>query len=138
VTKATIDLMNLLANIDTRRHIDHEAGQVVHLHWDTHHFRLTRANFTNLVHALERGAQRLYACEGRYNIVQVDDDVREIWIGKTCLSLNSADYRALLNAALTTETRLHGFRPPAPPLEKIAIQPVATMRAPRPARPCWN
>lgn len=136
--KATIRPMNILATINTRRHMLHENGQVVHIHWDDHQFTLARADFAGLVRALEQGVQQPYAEEGRYSVVQVDDDAREVWVGHICLALNDRDYRALLNAALTTETRLHGFRPQKPPQEKIVIHPVSILRRPRRSPVCWN
>lgn len=136
--KATISLMNTLATINTHRHMRHEGGQVVHIHWDKHQFTLTRVDFVRFVRVLEQGANQLYAGEGRYSVVQVDDDVREVWIENTCLSLKHIEYRALLNAALTTETRLHGFRPQKPPQEKIVIHPISIVRRLRQARSCWN
>jgi len=138
VMKTTISLMNVLASINTRRHMLHEAGQVVHIHWDDHHFTLPRADFIRLVRVLEQGLKQPYAEEGRYSVVQVDDDVREVWVDRTCLSLNQRDYRALLNAALTTETRLHGFRPQKPPQEKVVIHPIPLIRRFRQTPVCWN
>ena len=136
--KATISLMNVLATINTRRHMLHEAGQVVHIHWDEHQFTLTRADFVSLVRVLELGANQPYAEEGRYSAVQVDDDVREVWVDRACLSLNHREYRALLNAGLTTETRLHGFRPQKPSKEKVAIHPIPLIRRLRQKPICWN
>jgi hypothetical protein len=130
--------MNVLASINTRRHMLHEAGQVVHIHWDEHQFTLTRANFVSLVRVLEQGVNNPYADEGRYSVVQVDDEVREVWIENACLSLNHREYRALLNAALTTETRLHGFRPQKPPQDKIVIHPIPLLRRIRQMPISWN
>lgn len=136
--KATIHLMNVLATINTRRHLRHEAGQLVHLHWDEHQITLTRADFVSFVRVLEQGANQLYADAGRYSVVQVDDEVREVWLGNICLILTTPDYRALLNAALTTETRLHGFRPQKPPQDKVVIHPVPLLRRLRQTPVCWN
>ncbi len=136
--KVAISLMNILATINTRRHMQHEAGQIVHIRWDEHHFTLARDQFVCLARALEQGINQPYAEEGRYSVVQVDDDTRDVWIEYTCLSLNQREYRALLNAALTTETRLHGFRPQKPPQEKIVTHPISILRRPRQSYPCWN
>jgi hypothetical protein len=71
--------------------------------------------------------------------VAVDDEHREVWIEDTCLLLNRLDYRALLNAILTTETRLHGFRSICPMHDEDApAEPTINIQAPAPLRFCWN
>jgi|GEM_PF-4959517 len=130
--------VQLLAAINDSRHITHDAGQVVYLNWDGHQFCLERSRFNCFVRALEYGSRQLFAGDGCYSVVQVDNDVREVWIDKTCLTLNHDEFRALLNAALTTETRLHGFR------VKIIEQPeelaawIKFYRRPASIAPCWN
>lgn len=128
----------LLATINTGRHITHEAGQVVHLKWDDHQLSLERSDFTRLVRTLERGSRRLYAGNKQCSVVQVDDDVREVWVHKTCLSLNRREYRALLNAAWTTETRLHGYRVEAQAQEEQPAEAVVMQPIPGRIIPSWN
>lgn len=100
----------LLASISTDRHITHRAGQTVFINWDNRRFSLPRARFVRLVRALEHGAHWLYAENEAFSVVHVDDDRCEVWIENSCLTLDRREYRALLNAALRTETRLHGYR----------------------------
>jgi hypothetical protein len=103
-----------LATITPNRHFMHEQGKTVYLCWDDDRFCLSRAQLSQFARALEHGSRYLYAESGHYSVVHVDDDVREIWMGTEFITLSANDYRALLNAALTTETRLHGFRDASP------------------------
>jgi len=128
----------LLAIIDNNRQIMHDAGQVVYIHWDTHQFRLMRSNFSQFARVLEDGAKRLYAGKNPYSVVQVDDDLREVWIENTCLSLTRREYRALLNATLTTETRLNGFSTLEQQDEEVCNTLSAFYHAPRPIAFNWN
>lgn len=128
----------LLATINDNRQIMHEAGQIVYINWDEYRFRIGRSSFSHFARVLERGLNRLYVAKRDYSVVQVDDDFREVWIENTCLSLTSREYRALLNAALTTETRLHGFRTPDQEGESTTAESSIIYRAPRPIRFCWN
>ena len=102
--------MNLLATISEHRRLSHREGQVVTMNWDHQQFHFTRAGLSRFARTLERGRTRLYAGSGDYCVVAVDNDRREVWIGKQCLALHPREYNALLNATLRTETRLHGFR----------------------------
>ncbi len=121
----------LLAAIDHRRHITHDSGQIVRIHWENHRFSLDHAAFIRLVRALESGLTRHYVGGVTCCVVRVDDDLREVWIGKTCLALNRQDYRALLNAAWRTETRLLGVRKVSqqerPAENAIAYRPPASI-----------
>jgi hypothetical protein len=127
----------LLASIDPNRQITHESGQVVYINWDGHQFRLMRSDFSHFAHALEQGLKQLYASEKRYSVVHVDDDLLEVWIENSCLSMTWREYRALLNATLTTETRLHGFRTPQD--DEISIKTIApSYRPPSPINFHWN
>lgn len=130
----------ILAAINANRQITHESGKTIHIHWDDHQFELARHNFVRLVRALEYGSKQPYAGDRSYSVVQVDDELREVWIKDSCLTLGRDEYRALLNAVLTTETRLHGFRVPEPKPHGLGlhVQTIATIRPPRPTCPYWN
>lgn len=129
----------LLASITPQRQLTHEQGKRVHLFWDDKHFRMARAEFGQFVRALERGMRYLYAEKGVYCVVHVDDDQREIWLGERCITLTRKDYRALLNAALTTETRLHGFRDPQASTTPFPAQlQISRYRPLRAMRLRWN
>lgn len=126
----------VLASINPTRHITHEAGKVVYIHWDQHQFSLTRSRFVHLVRALEHGSKRMYAEEDGQTVVQVDEDLREVWIEDSCILVNRHEYRALLNAALRTETRLHGFH--TMQQDNSGERLLTLYRIPRPTRACWN
>jgi hypothetical protein len=126
-----------LASINPTRHLTHEKGQQVNLWWDDQAFHLSRRQFGQFVRALERGARYLFAEFGAYCVVHVDDDLRELWLEGRCITLTRADYRALLNAALTTETRLHGFRDTQPDLTPHPKH-VSCYRPPRAISSRWN
>ncbi len=126
-----------LATINHNRSLTHDAGQIVYLNWDDHSFSFTRAGFSRFARALQRGAVRLYAGQRDYCVVAVDSDLRDVWIEDTCLTLDWRDYRSLLNATLTTETRLHGFRAPRQPQDEAA-EPTICYCAPAPLRFYWN
>jgi hypothetical protein len=132
-------LMNYhsLATIDNQRRLTHDAGQVVYLNWDHHAFCFTRAGLSRFARTLQQGMAQLYAGRRDYSVVTVDDEYREVWVEAVCLSLNRRDYRALLNAVLTTETRLHGFRTKQQE-EEVDSEPTITYSAPPPLRFCWN
>ena len=127
----------LLASISHSRHITHEAGQIVHLNWDSQQFSLQRPSFVQFVRTLESGYKSQFAEDDDYSVVQVDDDVRDVWIENSCISVNRAEYRALLDAALRTETRLHGFRVTDLSDERD-YRRFTLYRLPRPTRPNWN
>ncbi len=112
---------HLLASISENRRLSHREGQVVYMTWDHQQFCFTRAGLSQFARALELGRTRLYAGSGDTCVVTVDDETREVWIGKQCLALQPRDYHALLNAALRTETRLHGFRRAGSPPDQTAF-----------------
>lgn len=112
-----------LATITPQRQIKHKAGQFVHIHWDGAEFHLLRSSFSQLARVMENGSQYPFAEKSHYSVVQVDDDYRDVWINDTCLTLTRGDYRVLLNAVLTTETRLHGFRAPEQQAVPLAPEP---------------
>jgi hypothetical protein len=126
-----------LATIDEQRRLTHDAGQVVYLNWDQHSFCFTRAALSRFARTLQQGMAQLYAGRRDYSVVTVDDECREVWVENVCLPLDRRDYRALLNAVLTTETRLHGFRS-MQPAEEADPEPAITYCAPAPLRFCWN
>lgn len=126
----------ILAKINAARTITHKAGQTVYLGWDEHDFCFTRRDFMCFVDVLRRGSGVLYAaCDG-YIAVQVDDDTHEVWLRDVCLHLTRREYNTLLNAALTTETRLYGFRAEPLPsaIDGINVKQIATVRPPRAVR----
>lgn len=127
-----------LATITTQRRLSHAAGEIVTLHWDDHQFRLSRAALSRFARVLEQGKTQLYAAKKGFSVVAVDDETREVWIGKSCISLNPREYRSLLNAALHTETRLHGLRGAIPSEQESRPEPSIRFRAPEPLRVCWN
>ncbi len=139
-TGKSIPLMNyqLLATINDHRQITHEAGKIVCIQWDEYQFRLMRSSFSHFARVLEYGSQRPYVGKNHYSVVQVDDELREVWIENTCLSLNHREYRALLNAALRTETRLHGFRAPDQKRQETFNELSTLYRLPRPIQFSWN
>ncbi len=127
----------VIARIGHTRQITHDKGHTVHINWDGQYTSLSRAQFTDLVRTLERGEHHLYASEGGCSIVNVDDAAYEVWIDDQCLNVCRDELRSLRNAALTTETRLHGFRTayvtrPARP--RVDMKPIATIRPLKPVR----
>ena len=131
--------LRTLATINSNRQITHEAGETIYIHWDEHLFIIPRPSFIRLVRTLEYGSHLPYAGNDCYSVVQVDDNLREVWIGEKFLPMNANEYRALLNAALKTETRLHGFQATAPCTEETpAAKPALTLHRPRPIQFCWN
>lgn len=127
-----------LATITTQRRLSHAAGETITLQWDDHQFRLSRAALSRFARVLEQGKSQLYAAKKGFSVVAVDDETREVWIGKSCIALNPREYRSLLNAALRTETRLHGLRGAIPPQRESRPEPSIRLHAPEPLRLCWN
>lgn len=127
-----------LATITTQRRLSHAAGETVTLHWDDHQFRLSRVALSRFARVLEQGKSQLYAAKKGFSVVTVDDETREVWIGKTCIALNPREYRSLLNAALRTETRLHGLRGAIPQEEETRPASSIHFHTPEPLHVCWN
>jgi hypothetical protein len=130
----------LIAQIGTTRQITHDKGHTVHISWDGQHATLSREQFTDLVCTLERSEQDLYSSAGGCSVVNVDDITYEVWIDDYCLNLHHDELRSLLNAVLTTETRLHGFRVAVtrPVLPAVETQLVATIRPVKPVQHYCN
>ncbi|MBL8120100.1 MAG: hypothetical protein J0L63_20310 [Anaerolineae bacterium] len=129
-----------LATISPQRHISHEDGRLIRVQWDEQSFEIRREAFADFVHALERGMLLPYAEIGDFSVVHVDDERREIWLGKACLQVSHAEYRTLLNAALRTETRLHGFKlnSETQTADAIELRPFVQFQRPQPIRLYWN
>lgn len=127
-----------LATITTQRRLSHAAGETVTLHWDDHQFRLSRVALSRFARVLEQGKSQLYVAKKGFSVVSVDDETREVWIGKTCIALNPREYRSLLNAALRTETRLHGLRGAIPQEQETHPASSIHFHAPEPLHVCWN
>lgn len=125
-----------LAKIDAKRHITHEGGHTVHIHWNEHTFCLSRTDFTDLAQALKDGMFADYADFGAFSVVWVDNTNIEVWLNDVCLHLSQTEYRTLTNAALMTETRLHGFRTTRQHNQRhtVTVQTVSRIRPPRPLR----
>lgn len=135
--------MNKLATINPDRFIARNERNV-HILWDDHDFELTRTEFVRVRHVIERGLDSELAEDGDLcSVVQVDDERAEVWIQDTCLTLAWRDYAKLLNAMLTSETRLHGIRMgedewhvyernPSTTQTTVEIQPIMTIRPPKP------
>lgn len=127
-----------LATITTQRRLSHAAGETVTLHWDDHQFRLSRAALSRFARVLEQGKTQLYAAKKGFSVVVVDEETREVWIGKSCIALNPREYRSLLNAALRTETRLHGLRGAIPQEQESHPEQGIHFHPPKPLCLCWN
>lgn len=126
-----------LAVINPQRRLSHVEGKKVTIHWDEHQFHITRAALSRFARVLEQGRVQLYAAKKGFSVVAVDGETREVWVGKTCLTLSQREYRSLLNAVLRTETRLHGLGAVVP-VEQEKPEPNVHIHMPELLRLYWN
>jgi len=140
--------MNKLAKITSDRFIAREDSRV-HLLWDDINLQLTRTQLVRLRHTMERGLDTDFVEDDDLcSIVHLDEEHVELWIKDTCLQLTWRDYAKLLNALLTSETRLHGIRMAEDEWQVYAgssqrqsgpeIQPIMTIRPPKRIRHARN
>ena len=109
----------------------------VHILWDGHNFELSRAEFVRTLRTLERGLEESFAEDDVCSVVHVDNQQVELWIENVCLRLTWREYAKLINAMLTSETRLHGVKfegenHAKPQKRTVDIRPVMTIRPPKP------
>jgi hypothetical protein len=123
--------MKILAKINPSRTLSIVEDTIL-LQWDDREFHLDYHTFLRLVRTLEQGKTCDYAdCPG-CAFVRVDRELHEVWIANECLTLHQREFRLLLNAALSTETRLHGVMKSTPdPLAEVTMRPVGAWRMPR-------
>lgn len=126
--------MKTLAKINTQRDLTFTDEQHICLRWDDHQYTMSYDQFVAFVGTLQAGLSCDYAdCSG-CAFVRVDEATQEVWLADDCLLLSSREFRALLNAALSTKTRLYGLMRSLPdqpdPLAKVALRAVGPWQAP--------
>lgn len=122
-----------LAQMRTDRRLYQDDEQNIYLEWEQLVFPFTRPQFAQWVAVLEQGQKADFAERGPFTVVWEDATRCEVWINNRCLGLTQTEYKKLVNAALRTETRLHGTRSEAvsqlePLPAHIELKLVATVR----------
>lgn len=132
--------MKKLATISDVRTFNLTADHRIELLWDNQRFTLGYDQFVGLARTLEAARHSFYVRHCGCTCVRVDDTEHELWLGKTCITLSGDDYRALRDAALQTETRLHGLLRslPTEPAPVPNLRMVGVWRAPREIAHCQN
>ena len=127
--------MKTLAKINANRAISFTDEQNICLRWDDREYTMPYAQFEDFVGTLQAGTSCDYVdCAGCV-FVRVDEGMQEIWLADSCLLLSLREFRALLNAALSTMTRLYGVMRSLPkrpdPLANVKLRAVGPWQAPR-------
>jgi hypothetical protein len=124
----------ILAKINPNRSITFTADAQIRITWDDQSFDFDFYEFTDLISTLEEGARCDYTDCATCCFVRIDNDSQEVWIQETCLMLGRREFRALLNAVLSTKTRLYGILRslpnPTDPLEDVEVRWVGAMGRP--------
>lgn len=125
--------MHDLAKVSSDRFISVCNARNVHLTWDGIMASWPRDAFMQVVRVLESARNALYAAEKNCSVVHAEADTFEIWFWDACLRMSQAEYRAMLNAFLIAETRLHGLPRTQDEVsaDVVHIQLVRTIRPPR-------
>lgn len=134
--------MKTLVKINASRNLSFTDEQHICLRWDDHEATMSYVQFTDFVETLQAGLSCDYADCAGCAFVRVDAATQEVWLADDCLLLSSREFRALLNAALSTQTRLYGLLRSLPerpdPLAHIQLRAVGPMGAPRKVRHSLN
>jgi hypothetical protein len=131
-----------LAKINANRVISFTDEQHICLRWDDRDYMMTYAQFEDFVVTLQAGISCDYADCAGCAFVRVDEGTQEVWLVNDCLLLSSREFRALLNATLSTKTRLYGIMRSVPkrpdPLANVKMRAVGPWQAPRKVRHILN
>jgi hypothetical protein len=127
--------MKTLAKINPQRDLNFTDEQHICLRWDDHEYTMSYDQFVAFVETLQAGVSCDYADCAGCAFVRVDEGTQEVWLADKCLLMSAREFRALLNAALSTKTRLYGIMRSLPerpdPLANVKMRAVGPWQAPR-------